>query len=95
MSDAVVHLRVPAATKARWVRESRAAGMRLTDWITTRVEAMAASIIQRTRSGHFDLYLYGKYAGQYDSHSEAVDAAKQAGEARVFRFIDAMKSKAS
>lgn len=39
MSDSIVHLRVPAATKARWVRESRAAGMRLTDWIVKRVEA--------------------------------------------------------
>ena len=39
MSDALIHLRVPAATKARWVRESRAAGMRLTDWIVQRVEA--------------------------------------------------------
>lgn len=37
--DALVHLRIPAATKARWVRESRAAGMRLTDWIVQRVEA--------------------------------------------------------
>lgn len=36
---AAVHLRIPAATKARWVRESRAAGMRLTDWIVSRVEA--------------------------------------------------------
>lgn len=41
MSDALIHLRVPAATKARWVRESRAAGMRLTDWIIERVEAQA------------------------------------------------------
>lgn len=39
MIDALIHLRVPAATKARWVRESRAAGMRLTDWIVERVEA--------------------------------------------------------
>lgn len=40
MSDtAIIHLRVPTATKARWVRESRAAGMRLTDWIVQRVEA--------------------------------------------------------
>lgn len=37
--EAIIHLRVPAATKARWVRESRAAGMRLTDWIVQRVEA--------------------------------------------------------
>lgn len=38
MADAIIHLRVPAATKARWVRESRAAGMRLTEWIVQRVE---------------------------------------------------------
>lgn len=34
-----IHLRVPAITKARWVRESRAAGMRLSDWIIQRMEA--------------------------------------------------------
>ncbi|MDY0105322.1 MAG: hypothetical protein RBS27_01510 [Giesbergeria sp.] len=38
MADAIIHLSVPATTKARWVRESRAAGMRLTDWIVQRVE---------------------------------------------------------
>ena len=38
-SEALIHLRVPAELKARWVRESRAAGMRLTDWIVQRVEA--------------------------------------------------------
>lgn len=39
MTDSLIHLRVPAATKGRWVRASRAAGMRLTDWITAAVEA--------------------------------------------------------
>lgn len=38
MSEALIHLRVPAALKGRWVRESRAAGMRLTDWIIQAVE---------------------------------------------------------
>ena len=38
-TDSLIHLRVPAATKARWVRESRAAGMRLTDWIVQCVES--------------------------------------------------------
>jgi len=39
MTDAaLIHLRVPASLKARWVRESRAADMRLTDWIIQRVE---------------------------------------------------------
>lgn len=36
--EALIHLRVPGALKARWVRDSRAAGMRLTDWIIDRVE---------------------------------------------------------
>ena len=40
MSDAIIHLRVPAATKARWVRESRAAGMRLTDWVVARIDGL-------------------------------------------------------
>ena len=37
-SEALIHLRVPAELKARWVRESRAAGMRLTDWIVARID---------------------------------------------------------
>ena len=39
MTESLIHLRVPAATKGRWVRASRAAGMRLTDYITSAVEA--------------------------------------------------------
>jgi len=44
-ADALIHLRVPAATKARWVRASRAAGTRLTDWIVNAVEAHMQSQI--------------------------------------------------
>lgn len=36
--DATIHLRVPASLKARWVRASRAAGLRLTEWIIAHVE---------------------------------------------------------
>lgn len=36
--DALVHLRIPAATKGRWIRASRAAGLRLTDWIMLAVD---------------------------------------------------------
>lgn len=39
MSESLIHLRVPAAVKGRRVRASRAAGMRLTDWIVGAVEA--------------------------------------------------------
>jgi len=38
MTDATIHLRTTAARKGRWIRASRAAGMRLTDWIIERVE---------------------------------------------------------
>lgn len=38
-TDALIHLRVSAARKGRWVRASRAAGMRLSDWIINAVEA--------------------------------------------------------
>lgn len=37
-SEALIHLRVPAELKARWVRESRSAGMRLTDWMVARID---------------------------------------------------------
>ena len=36
--ESLIHLRVPATTKGRWIRASRAAGMRLTDWIADAVE---------------------------------------------------------
>ena len=39
MSNATIHLSVPAATKGRWVRASRAAGLRLTDYIFNAGEA--------------------------------------------------------
>lgn len=42
--DAIIHLRVPPALKGRWVRESRAVGMRLTDWIIQRVEARPMNV---------------------------------------------------
>lgn len=45
----MIRLRVPAALKGRWVRASRAAGMRLTDWIVHNVEAaMAAQTLRIT-----------------------------------------------
>ncbi len=37
--ETLIHLRVPASLKARWVRESRAEGIRLTEWIVQRVES--------------------------------------------------------
>lgn len=39
IEHAHVHLRVPAVTKALWVRQSREEGKKLTDWIVAKVEA--------------------------------------------------------
>jgi antitoxin component of RelBE/YafQ-DinJ toxin-antitoxin module len=44
--DSLIHLRVPAVTKGRWVRVSRAAGIRLSDWIIDAVEAQMQQQIQ-------------------------------------------------
>lgn len=45
MNDATIHLRVPAETKARWVRESREAGQKLTSWIVEKIDGTARPII--------------------------------------------------
>lgn len=37
-TDSTIHLRVPRETKGRWIRASRAANMRLGEWITQIVE---------------------------------------------------------
>lgn len=47
MTDVPIHLRVPAALKGRWIRASRAAGMRLTDWIIEAVEAQMQQQLAR------------------------------------------------
>lgn len=41
--DALIHLRVPSSVKARWVERSRAAGVKLSDWVVERVEAFHAT----------------------------------------------------
>ncbi len=35
----VIHISVPRAIKARWVKASQARGLKLTDWIIERIEA--------------------------------------------------------
>jgi hypothetical protein len=50
LTESLIHLRVPAAVKSRWIRASRAAGMRLTDWITQAVEARMQQLTKMTVS---------------------------------------------
>lgn len=79
MTDSIIHLRVPAATKARWVRESRAAGMRLTDWIVERVEMQHRV---------FDVTLYWHEGGSVflgTVQALAADAAKADALAKYMR----------
>ncbi|EAA6842346.1 hypothetical protein DRX19_15100 [Salmonella enterica subsp. enterica] len=45
--DSLIHLHVSAATKGRWIRASRAAGMRLTEWVIDAVEAHIQQKIAR------------------------------------------------
>lgn len=55
--EALIHLYVPAALKARWVRESRAEGMKLTDWIIKRMEGATMNVFKVPES------LASKYHG--------------------------------
>lgn len=44
--EALIHLHVPAEIKARWVRASRATGMKLSDWIIQRLEAIPMNVFK-------------------------------------------------
>lgn len=50
---------------------------------------MQKSSIQRERSGYFALYLFGRFAGQFNSVFDATEAARASGEKRPFKGIDA------
>lgn len=64
MSDetehALIHLNVSRETKARWVRVSRAKGLRLTDWITGIVEAELHRANTGTERGREDRHEDGE-----------------------------------
>lgn len=44
--EALIHLRVPAALKARWVRASQRAGMKLGDWIVQQLEQRLMNVFK-------------------------------------------------
>lgn len=46
MKDAIITIRIPAATKGRWIRSSRAEGKRLTSWIIEKVESTMGKTAQ-------------------------------------------------
>lgn len=78
--EALIHLRVPAAIKGRWVRESRAVGMKLTDWIIERVERDMPT-----------LKIPDTLAGQYHGAGWAL-AAVTGGQIVALRYINEVAS---
>lgn len=85
MTDSIIHLRVPAATKARWVRDSRAAGMRLTDWIVERVDMQALV---------YDVTLYWHDGGSVFLGTVAAMDAEKAEAAALKKYIARSKAAA-
>ena len=80
-TDALIHLRVPAATKARWVRESRAAGMRLTDWIVQRVERNeGAEMSKKFVKFVGGAWLDGKDVALYESAGQYIATVETTGQ---------------
>lgn len=73
---ALIHLHVPAALKAHWVRESRAVGMKLTDWIIKRVEGATMNVYKITDA----------LASQYHGAGWAL-AAIAGGQVVALRYI--------
>lgn len=43
-APAVIHIQVPRELKARWVRQSQARGLKLTDWIIQRLEERPVNV---------------------------------------------------
>lgn len=85
--DALIHLRVPAALKARWVRDSRAAGLKLTDWILQKMEPnmQITSIIEEVatlaeQAADLPIYFKSRQA------ADGVEAMLQA--AQAYRAAD-------
>lgn len=76
-SDAVIHMRVPAELKARWVRESRAAGMRLTDWVLSRVERQGDDMKFVKFAG--GAFLHGKDVAIYEKNGVYTAAVETTG----------------
>lgn len=49
--EALIHLHVPAELKARWVQASRADGMKLRDWIISKVERPTMNVFKVPQAG--------------------------------------------
>src|SRR5690606_26156388 len=90
-AEALIHLRVPAAVKGRWIRASRAAGMRLTDWIVraveTRMEQQIALITIPEDVSFADLQYQREPDGSVSFRWEPIERICEASglDARIFR----------
>lgn len=90
--DALIHLRVPAAIKGRWVAESRKQGQKLTGWIVRRVENdlkfSVAQIIDEVAALALDI---GDMTSPSEQTWEGVQAIQQA--AAAFHAAQTQKQK--
>jgi hypothetical protein len=92
MKPSVIHLNVPAIKKARWVRASRAAGVKLTDYIANAVECYMKSQllqIQIPDSIKFeDLALHMESDGSISFNTDVVNAICRASGVDIRVFED-------
>lgn len=104
----VIHISVPRALKARWVKASQARGLKLTDWIIERVERekgleMAKKTFVKFVGGAWldgkDVALY-ESAGQYVAAVETVGqktllTVSIGGEADLEKFLEEVSERGS
>jgi len=74
---ATIHLRVPAAIKARWVHESRLSGMRLTEWITQKIDGQEGAMKVQAVINGVETELFLKKGDDKANHSAIKGAVEK------------------
>lgn len=88
MTDALIHMRVPAETKARWVRESRNDGKRLTDWIVEKVERKETRMITNIELAPSGVEKFNRFFADYAKEGVSMQAV-------MFEVLDIMQDRVS
>lgn len=95
MNSASIHISTQAATKAAWVRQSRAAGKRLTEWVVSIVDkqsiALAVAEVGNIAEQIIDTPIY--FGAQQTR--EGVEAMSQAAAAFAAAADDAQRADAA
>lgn len=82
--EALIHLRVPATTKARWVRQSRSEGKKLSDWIIEKIDKKGTAMDAKV----FIVQTYNTQTRNPDEFTQvtadsALDAIEKVGEFKI------------